>query len=205
MQEFPASLEALMEEFRRLPTIGKKTAQRLCLHLVRQDPARLEEFARLLLAVKDRVHPCRICGNITEEAICPICSSAKRNHQLICVVEDVQNLMAIEGSGQYFGVYHVLQGLISPMQNRGPEEIGLEALLVRIEEMKKAGTPVEEVIMAISPTVEGETTMLFLADLLKQEAVKVTRIASGIPVGGSLEYYDELTLSKALEDRRAMD
>lgn len=205
MEAFPESLDRLMEEFRKLPTIGKKTAQRLALHLVRQDPQVLESFARSILDVKDKVHPCKICGNITEEDICPICASPKRRKDVICVVEDVQNLLAIERGGSYFGLYHVLRSLLSPMEDMGPGQIGVNELLDRIRRAKEAGQPVKEVILAISPTVEGETTMLFLADVLKQEDIRVTRIASGIPVGGSLEYYDELTLSKAMEDRRELD
>lgn len=205
MEVFPESLDRLMEEFRKLPTIGKKTAQRLALHLVNQDPQVLEAFARAILDVKDKAHPCKICGNITEGEICPICASPKRRKDLICVVEDVQNLLAIERGGSYFGLYHVLRALLSPMDDMGPGQIGVEDLLKRIREAKDEGRPIKEVILAISPTVEGETTMLFLADLLKQEDIRVTRIASGIPVGGSLEYYDELTLSKAMEDRRELD
>lgn len=201
--DYPKSLEDLMAAFRRLPGIGKKTARRLALYCVQEKEAS-QAFARALDQVREQIHPCRICGNITEEEICPICASHKRDRTTITVVEDVSNLMAIEGGGAYFGLYHVLRGLLSPMSNRGPEEIGLDQLVDRIQ-ARAADDPVKEVILAISPTIEGETTMLYLAEMLAQTPVKVTRIASGIPVGGSLEYYDELTLLRAMQDRRGMD
>ncbi|MDD7592816.1 MAG: recombination mediator RecR [Peptoniphilaceae bacterium] len=204
MDEFPESLNVLMDHFRRLPTIGKKTAQRLALHVVK-DPDEARAFAEALVAVTEHVHRCRECGNITEDELCSICRSPKRDRAIITVVEDVSNLMAIERGGSYYGLYHVLNGLLSPMADRGPEEIGLDDLLARVERSKASDTPVEEVILAISATVEGETTMLFLADQLKGMGVKVSRIASGIPVGGSLEYYDELTLARAMAERRTLE
>lgn len=204
MNEFPASVEVLIERFRQQPTIGKKTAQRLALHALK-DPAATRAFARALLDVTDKVHRCRICGNITEETICPICASAKRDHSVITVVEDVTNLLAIERGATYFGTYHVLDGLLSPMDHRGPEDIGVHRLLQRITDSLKGNEPVTEVILALSPTVEGETTMLFLANQMEAYPVRVSRIASGIPVGGTLEYYDELTLARAMQDRRTMN
>lgn len=204
MDEFPESLNVLMDHFRRLPTIGKKTAQRLALHVVK-DPDEARAFAEALVAVTEHVHRCHECGNITEDELCSICRSPKRDRAIITVVEDVSNLMAIERGGSYYGLYHVLNGLLSPMADRGPEEIGLDDLLARVERSKASDTPVEEVILAISATVEGETTMLFLADQLKGMGVKVSRIASGIPVGGSLEYYDELTLARAMAERRTLE
>lgn len=208
MNEFPKILEDLVEEFRQLPTIGKKTAQRLALFVVKRDADKVRRFANTLEAVKEEIHDCPVCGNMTQEAICPICSSGKRDHSTICVVEDVSNLLAMERAGSYQGTYFVLKGLLSPMNEMGPDKIGVEALLDRIHHPTRFdphGEPIREVIFAISPTVEGETTMLFLGELLKKEPVKLSRIASGIPVGGSLEYYDELTLSKALEDRRGLE
>lgn len=204
MGEFPESLDILIEHFRQLPTIGKKTAQRLALHTV-SEPEEAKAFAEALYAVTEKVHRCRECGNITEEELCSICQNAKRDRSVITVVEDVSNLMAIERGGSYFGLYHVLNGLLSPMADRGPEEIGLDDLIDRVKRSKSSDTPVEEVILAISATVEGETTMLFLADQLIGLGVKVSRIASGIPVGGSLEYYDELTLARAMAERRNME
>lgn len=204
MHEFPESLEVLVERFRQLPTIGKKTAQRLALHAV-QDPDTTRAFARALWEVTEKVHRCRICGNITEGDVCGICASAKRDRSTITVVEDVTNLLAIERGGSYFGLYHVLGGLLSPMKDLGPEEIGVDQLIARVEASLKTEQPVKEVILALSATVEGDTTMLFLADQLAAFPVRVSRIASGIPVGGSLEYYDELTLARAMADRRGMN
>lgn len=204
MNEFPASVEVLIEKYRQQPTIGKKTAQRLALHALK-DPAATRAFARALWDVTEKVHRCRICGNITEQEICPICASVKRDHSVITVVEEVTNLLAIERGASYFGTYHVLNGLLSPMDQLGPEEIGVSRLLKRVKDSLATDTPVKEVILALSPTVEGETTMLFLADQLEAFPVSVSRIASGIPVGGSLEYYDELTLARAMQDRRSMN
>ena len=204
MNEFPASVEVLIEKYRQQPTIGKKTAQRLALHALK-DPAATRAFARALWDVTEKVRRCRICGNITEQEICPICASVKRDHSVITVVEEVTNLLAIERGASYFGTYHVLNGLLSPMDQRGPEEIGVSRLLKRVKDSLATDTPVKEVILALSPTVEGETTMLFLADQLVAFPVRVSRIASGIPVGGSLEYYDELTLARAMQDRRSMN
>lgn len=204
MNEFPASVEVLIEKYRQQPTIGKKTAQRLALHALK-DPAATRAFARALWDVTEKVHRCRICGNITEHEICPICASVKRDHSVITVVEEVTNLLAIERGASYFGTYHVLNGLLSPMDQRGPEEIGVSRLLKRVKDSLATDSPVKEVILALSPTVEGETTMLFLADQLEDFPVRVSRIASGIPVGGSLEYYDELTLARAMQDRRSMN
>ncbi len=209
MNEFPESLETLIEQYRKLPTIGKKTAQRLALHTVGLEGFQIDNFISALRDVKEKIHHCNICGNITEKEICAICADHNRDHSTICVVEDITNLIAIERGGSYRGVYHVLDGLLSPMQDFGPDQIGVDDLLKRMQSSAELADSdddnrIKEVILAISATVEGETTMLFLAELLKKYDVKVTRIASGIPVGGSLEYYDELTLSKALEDRRGM-
>lgn len=201
--EFPESLDQLIEAYRKLPTIGKKTAQRLALQSV-MDPEGTRAFAAALVRATERIQRCRICGNITEDEICSICASPKRDASIITVVEDVTNLLAIERSGTYFGLYHVLDGLISPMRDRGPDEIGIDRLLRRIGS-QYGDHRVREVILALSATVEGETTMLYLADQLQSLGVRVSRIASGIPVGGSLEYYDELTLARAMADRRPLD
>lgn len=204
INEYPETVEELIDQFRRLPTIGRKTAQRIVLSLISRNPEDLETLSDALLAVRKKIHPCPICGNLTDQEICEICSDPRRDPAFLCVVEDVQNLFAVERGGSYRGQYHVLKGPISPMNDMGPGEIGVDQLLERISKSKREGAPVKEVILAISPTVEGETTMLFLADLLHREEIAVSRIASGIPVGGSLEYYDELTLSRALEDRRSI-
>lgn len=186
--------------FRRLPSIGRKTAERLCLSVAQMSPEVQQRFIDTLTRVKEEVHPCPICNHLTDQEVCSICSDEKRDRKTLLVVEDVSNLLAFEKSGSYKGLYHVLNGLISPMKNRGPEEIGVKKLWERVH-----GGDFKEIIFAISPTVEGETTMLFLADLFKDEDVKLTKIASGIPVGGNLGYYDEMTLLRAVEDRRDID
>lgn len=207
MSEYPESIETLIEQFRRLPTIGRKTAQRLALSVVGMPKEKIERFAAALLDVKERIHRCPRCGNLTDRELCSICEDKRRDATVICVVEDATNLIAMERGGTYRGVYHVLRGLLSPMKDIGPDAIGVDELLERLPKKgeERSEDSVREVILAISPTVEGETTLLFLAELLKAYDVKVTRIASGIPVGGSLEYYDELTLAKALEDRRLVE
>ncbi len=205
MADLPESLEKLVGELRRLPTVGQKTARRMAIHLISAESSQAEDLAKALIDVKRKLHPCPVCGNITEDRLCSICSDPKRDRSLICVVEDVQNLMAMERGGAYRGLYYVLNGLISPMHDRGPDQIGLDRLLKILKNAREKKKPIREVILAISPTVEGETTMLFLADLLDKEGVTVSRIASGIPVGGNLEYYDELTLTKAMQDRHKMN
>lgn len=194
---YPESLERLIEHFQKLPTIGRKSAQRLALYMLEQPDQAAREFARALVDVKEKIHPCAECGNYTEDDICPICADNRRDKTTLCVVEDVPNLIAFERARGYRGLYHVLKGTLSPDKNRGPEEIGIDHLLGRIQKGS-----FKEVILAISPTVEGETTTLFVAEMLKPLGVTVSRIASGIPVGGNLEYFDEMTLYRALEDRR---
>lgn len=196
---YPESLERLIEEFQKLPTIGKKSAQRLALYMLDQPAQASQAFAQALLDVQERIRPCAQCGNYTEQEICSICADARRDPTTLCVVEDVPNLIAFERTGTYRGRYHVLNGTLSPEKDRGPEEIGIDRLIERIQ-----GGSFKEVILAISPTVEGETTTLFIAELLKPLGVKVTRLASGIPMGGNLEYFDEMTLYRALEDRRSL-
>lgn len=206
MAGLPEPVERAIEEFRRLPTIGRKTAERIVLSLVNKEPEEVLRLSQSILDLQEKVHRCRLCGNICEGEICEICADPRRDPTTLCVVEDVTNLLAFEKSGTYQGRYYVLNGLLSPMQDRGPDQIGVQGLLDRIENSRHdPGQAIQEVIMAISATVEGETTTLFLAELLKDYDVKITRIASGIPVGGSLEYYDELTLSRALEDRRRLN
>lgn len=196
MYSYPESLELLIEELRKLPSIGRKSAQRLALHIVDMKGDRIDNLIKALTKVKTDIHPCKICGNLTEDEICSICTSEKRDSSIICVVEDVTNLLTIEKSESFNGKYHVLSGLISPSGKTMPDDIGVDKFLKRLEDGL-----VKEIIFAISPTVEGETTMLFLTELIKNLDIKVTRIASGIPVGGNLEYYDDLTLSKALKER----
>lgn len=197
MALYPESLVNLIDEFQKLPTIGRKSAERLAMSIVDRDKDFVDEFAKSLLEVKSRIHSCEICGNLTEEDICDICKDITRNEECLCIVEDVKNLIAIEKSHAYRGRYHVLGGLISPSDDIGPDKLNVDKLLERIDK-----EDIKEVILAISSTIEGETTSLFLTGLLSNRNVKITKLAQGIPVGSNLEYFDQLTLERALEDRR---
>lgn len=197
MELYPESLEILIAEFSKLPTIGKKSAERLAMSIIKKDEEEVARFSRALTDVKKKVHSCKTCGNLTENELCDICLNPKRDRSIVTVVEDASNLIAIEKSGEYRGLYHVIGGLISPMRDISAENINIDSLLNRVE----AGE-IEEIILAISPTVDGETTSLFLNELLKNKNIRVSRIASGIPMGGNLEYFDSETLTRALEDRR---
>lgn len=197
MAIFPESLNNLIEEFQKLPTIGRKSAERLAMNIVERDEADIKDFSKALMEVKEKIHRCDICGNLTEADICDICKDITREEDFICIVEDVKDLIAIEKSGAYHGKYHVLGGLISPSDGIGPDELNIDKLLNRIE-----SEGIKEIILAISSTIEGETTALFLTSLLNEKNVRVTKIAQGIPVGSNLEYFDQLTLERAIEDRR---
>lgn len=197
MSLYPESLNKLIEEFQKLPTIGRKSAERLAMAIVDNDLDSVKEFSQSLIEVKEKIKHCKICGNLTEDDVCGICKDISRDESTICLVEDVRNLIAIEKSHVYDGKYHVLGGLISPSDNIGVENLSVDKLLDRIDKEN-----IKEIILAISSTIEGETTSLFLAGLLEDKDVKVSRIASGIPVGSNIEYYDQLTLERALEDRR---
>lgn len=199
MSLYPESLNNLIEEFQKLPTIGRKSAERLAMSIVEGDFDSVKKFSDSLIEVKENIKHCKICGNLTENDICGICKDISRDDSTICVIEDVRNLIAIEKSHAYHGKYHVLGGLISPSDNVGVENLSVDKLLDRIEKEN-----IKEIILAISSTIEGETTSLFLAGLLENKNIKVSKIASGIPVGSNLEYYDQLTLERALEDRREM-
>jgi len=193
----PPALSALIEELVRLPGIGPKTAQRLAFHLLKVPRDQAAALAQAVVALKDRTRLCVRCFNITEEEVCGICQDARRDVQLLCVVEEVNDLLAIEKSREYRGLYHVLGGSLSPLEGRGPDQIRGKEMVERLE----AGG-VREVILATNPNVEGEATALYLLRLLKPFQVKVTRIARGLPMGGDLEYADEVTLARALEGRR---
>lgn len=197
MSLYPESLNKLIEEFQKLPTIGRKSAERLAMAIVDKDFDSVKSFSDSLIDVKNKIQHCKICGNLTEDDVCDICKDISRDDTTICLVEDVRNLIAIEKSHVYHGKYHVLGGLISPSDNIGVENLSVDKLLDRIEKEN-----IKEIILAISSTIEGETTSLFLAGLLEDKDVKVSKIASGIPVGSNIEYYDQLTLERALEDRR---
>jgi len=192
------TLQSLIEEFAKLPGIGRKTAQRLALHILKQPRDEVVQMARALVNVKDRIVYCSICCNITEQDPCAICASPKRDRSMICVVEEPSDVLALEKTNEFRGLYHVLGGSLSPLDGIGPEEIKARELVARI-------TPdITEVILAMNPNVEGEATTIYLSRLLKPLGVRVTRIARGIPVGGDLEFTDEATLARALEGRIAL-
>ena len=197
MKEYPESIEELIENLRKLPSVGRKSAQRMALHVVNMDKNNIESIIKAFQDVEDKIKKCEICGNFTEDSICQICRDDNRDKSTICVVEDVTNLITIEKSNSFNGTYHVLNGLINPGAAISNDTSDIDRLVDRIK-----NDDIKELIFAISPTLEGETTMLFIRELVKNKDIKITRIASGIPIGGNLEYFDELTLSKALEDRR---
>ena len=197
MAIFPESLNNLIGEFQKLPTIGRKSAERLAMNIVERDEVDINDFSKALMEVKEKIHKCEICGNLTEQEICDVCKDITRDEDFICVVEDVKDLIAIEKSGAFHGKYHVLGGLIAPSDGIGPDELNIDKLLKRIDD-----EGINEIILAISSTIEGETTTLFLTSLLNEKDVRVSKIAQGIPVGSNLEYFDQLTLERAIEDRR---
>ncbi len=189
------SLETLIKEFSRLPGIGRKTAQRLALFLLKQPVEEVRAFAGALVDMKEKVQACSVCGNITETDPCAICTGAKRDHAMICVVEEPNDVFALEKTNEYTGLYHVLGGALSPLDGIGPEDLKIHELLRRCD----AG--VAEIIFALNPDVEGEATTLYLTKLLKPLGIKLTRIARGVPIGTDLEFADEATLARALESR----
>lgn len=189
----------LIEYFQKLPGIGPKTAQRLALYLLKMPMGEVENFAQSMIEAKSKMTYCDICFNMSSTNPCEICKSTKRDKSTICVVAQTKDLIAIENTNEYFGVYHVLQGLISPLDGIGAEEIRIKELLSRI-----TTEDVKEVILALNPSVEGEATSLYLHKIMKHFDIRITRIAYGLPIGSDLEYADEITLSKALEGRREM-
>jgi recombination protein RecR len=199
MDYYALPIANLIEQFSKLPGIGRKTAQRLAFYILEMEPLEAEKLAVAITNAKEKIKYCSICCNLTDEDPCHICSDDRRDSSLICVVEGAKDIIAMERTREFKGLYHVLHGVISPMENVGPDEIRIKELLNRIYNGK-----LEEVILAINPTVEGEATALYIAKLLKPLGVKITRIAHGIPVGGDLEYFDEVTLAKAMENRREL-
>jgi recombination protein RecR len=197
MSGMPAALAALIEQLVRLPGVGTKTAQRLAFHLLKAPREDAAALADALLALKDRTRLCQRCFNLCEAELCGICQDPRRDPTLLCIVEEINDLMAIEKTREFRGGYHVLGGSLSPLDGRGPEQIRVKELLGRLE-----GSAVREVILATNPNVEGEATALYLLRMLKPYSLKVTRIARGLPMGGDLEYADEATLARALEGRR---
>jgi recombination protein RecR len=194
----------LIEAFSRLPGIGPKTAQRLTFHLLRAPDAEARQLAAALLAVRDEVVFCERCFNISDAALCPLCRDPARDGRRLCVVEEPLDVLALERTGEFKGLYHVLHGAISPIDGIGPDRLRIRELLARVEEAFAAGEPFEEVILATNPTLEGEATAMFLDERLDGRVGLVSRIARGIPVGGDLEYADEVTLIRALQGRRAI-
>lgn len=199
MPDFAAPLQRLIEEFRRLPGIGQKSAQRLAFHVLRTSRDDAARLASALLEVKDNLGLCAECNNISDGELCPYCRDPHRDHSQICVVEEPHNILPIETTRTFEGVYHVLHGSISPLRGIGPEQLKIKGLLERISRNNP-----KEIILATNPTVEGEATAVYLSRLLKPLGMKVTRIAMGIPVGSDLEFADEVTMSKSLENRREM-
>ena len=195
---FPEPLTRLIDQLRRLPGIGPKGAQRLAFHLLKTPREETDRLSEAIRDVKDKVTYCSICSNTTDVDPCVFCSSPTRDQRMICVVEEPQNVAAIEKTREFKGAYHVLMGAISPLQGVAPDDLKIKELLVRVQQ------GVDEVILATNPNVEGEATALYLARLLKPLGVKVTRIAMGVPVGSDLEYADEITMHKAMEGRREM-
>jgi len=195
--QYIAPLAKLIEHFRALPGIGSKTAVRLAYHVLDMDPAQAKALADSILEAKEKIGFCSVCYNLTDQDPCQICASEKRDHSVICVVEQPQDVAAMERMRDFQGVYHVLHGALSPLEGVGPDQIRVKELLARLTDER-----VQEVIMATNPNVEGEATAMYIAKLLKPMGIKVTRIAHGLPIGGDLEYADEVTLSKAMENRR---
>ncbi len=196
MSYYSPSIEKLIESFEKLPSIGHKTAQRLAFYMLDLNQEEVEEFTNSIINAKKNLHFCSKCFNISDTDPCNICSNPKRDESVICVVEDVRDVIAMERTHEYNGVYHVLHGSISPMNGVGPDDIKIKELLSRI-----MNGDVKEIILATNPRVEGEATSMYISKLVKPMGIKTTRIARGIPVGGDLEYTDEITLTKALEGR----
>jgi len=199
MPDFAEPLARLITEFKRLPGIGQKSAQRMAFHVLRTGRDDAEHLAQAILDVKDKLGLCRVCNNISDSDLCLYCRDSNRDSHVVCVVEEPHNIVGIETTRQFEGRYHVLHGALSPLRGIGPESLKIKGLVERIGEGE-----IQEVIVATNPTVEGEATAVYLARLLKPLGVKVTRIAMGIPVGSDLEFADEVTISKAMEGRREM-
>lgn len=199
MKYYARPLNKLVAELGKLPGIGGKTAQRLAFHILSLPSEEARSLTDAITEAKEKMRFCSVCGNLTDTDPCSICSDGARDHSVICVVESPRDVYALERVREFSGVYHVLNGVISPMEGKGPEDINLRSLIVRLQE-----NDVKEVILATNPNVEGEATAMYIAKLIKPAGIKVTRIAHGLPVGGDLEYADEVTISKAMEGRREL-
>jgi recombination protein RecR len=193
------SIENLINEFRKLPGIGPKSARRIVFYLLKQSERDIAGFADALVEMKQKVKFCKSCFNLSEEDLCLICKDGSRNTDIICIVEKASDVQVIENAGEYKGLYHVLGGLLSPIENIGPDEIKIPHLIARIEKLKS-----NEIILALNPTVEGDSTSTYLNKILKSSGVKITKLASGLPVGGDIEYADQVTIGRAISGRREM-
>lgn len=198
MDYYGSQMGKLIEQLSSLPGIGGKTAQRLAFHIIRMPKERVEQLTSAILDARNNIRYCKVCCTLTDQEVCPICSNPQRNHKTIMVVENTRDLAAYEKTGKYEGLYHVLHGAISPMLGIGPGDIRLKELMQRLQ------GDVDEVIIATNSSLEGETTAMYISKLIKPTGIKVSRIASGVPVGGDLEYIDEVTLLRALEGRTAL-
>lgn len=196
---YPKSIASLIEHFQKFPSVGPKSAQRMAFYLLRMPKTEVEKFAQSMIDAKENTKTCEICFNLSSTSPCEICTSSQRDKSTICVVAETKDLIAIEKTNEYKGLYHVLQGLISPMDGIGADDIRIKELLNRLTDEN-----VREVILALSPSVEGEATSLYLSKLIKPFGVKISRIAFGLPVGADLEYADEITIAKAIEGRREL-
>ena len=197
---YPDSLKKLIESFKMLPGIGEKSAERMAFYVINMDQENTDFFADSIKMAKEKIKKCSICNGITDKDICDICSNDLRNKKILCVIEDPKSIFLFEKIGSFNGVYHVIDGLISPLDGVDPDDIGLEKLINRIHKEK-----FHEVIIAVKPSVEGETTALYIKKILEGMSVKVTRIASGIPIGTDIEYIDSMTLERALNDRKEIE
>lgn len=197
MQNYAPPIEALVDEFAKLPGIGRKTATKLAFWIIERNEVDVRRFARVLVDAKQKVSFCKVCGHFAEGELCDICADTRRDSTKIVVVEEARDVFVIESTNEYDGLYHVLHGAISPLDGIGPEDINLKGLMERLD-------GVEEIIVATNTTIEGEATAMYISKIFAPLGVKVTRIAKGIPIGGDIEYADEVTLSKALEGRREM-
>ena len=191
-----AALEKLIEQFQKIPSIGRKTAQRMAFHVLDLTDEQAKEFADAIIDAHTKIHHCSLCHNLTENELCPICASANRDHSTVCVVEEPRDVLAFEKTREFQGVYHVLHGVISPMNGIGPEQLTIKSLIERA-----TSGEISEIIMATNPTIEGDTTAMYISKLIKPFGVKVTRLAYGIPVGADIEYADDVTLMRALSGR----
>ena len=196
---YPDDLNFAIENFKKIPGVGEKSAERQVLSILKLSEEEVTDFANSLINAKKRLHPCEICGNLTSNDICDICANEKRDKNLICILEDFKSLVAFEKSGNFTGTYHVLNGLISPIDDRGPEDINLASLLKRIENVDEC-----EIIIALKSSVEGEATTMFINKIVKNKNVKISRLPYGIPMGADIDYLDPISLDKALKDRKVI-